>query len=314
MPTRVQLDSLSINIGGMRDWLSAGVTTAQLRTFVKAGDLVRLRRGVYATASFAGQAEKNDTLRHYVQVSAAIQAQYKGRTAVASHQSAAILQGISLLEKPEEDTVWLTRPPGQYRGDLLRGVRLHSAALPGEHVAKVLGARVTAPARTVLDLARSLPYTAGVVAADSALQARITTKDELERMLPFFAGWPGAGKARRVVEFSDPLAESPLESAARVVFAEHGLPAPELQTDIVDDEMHFIGRVDFRWESHRTIAEADGQGKYEDADSARKQIRRDNRLREEGYKVVHFTWADLFGSPERVVANIQAAFEAPSAY
>lgn len=311
----VQCDSLSLNIGGMRDWLSAGLTTAQLRNFVKAGDLVRLRRGVYATASFAGQAEKNDALRHFVQVCAAMHAQYKSRAvSVASHQSAAILHGISLLEAPEKDTVWLTRPPGQYRGDLLRGVRLHSAALPEDHVTTVLGTRVTAPARTVLDLARSLPYIEGVVAADSALQAGLTTKDELRRMLPFFSGWPGADKGRRVVEFSDRLAESPLESAARVTFAEHGLPAPELQADVVDEKMRFVGQVDFLWADRRTVAEADGMGKYEDGDVARKQIRRDNRLREAGYKVVHFTWAELFGSPERVIARIRTAFAASSAY
>lgn len=315
MVPRVQLDSLHINVGLMRDWLSVGLTASQFRTCVKAGDLVRLRRGVYATASFAGQAEKNEVLEHFVRVSAAIGAQYKDRAEVAaSHQSAAILHRISLLKPPEPDTVWLTRPPGKYRGDLLRGIRLHSAALPDGHVATLRGTRVTAPARTVLDLARSLPYTGGVVAADSALQARIVTKDQLREMLPFFAGWPGAGKARRVVEFSDPLAASPLESAARVVFAEHQLPAPELQADITGDDGRFIAQADFLWESHRTIAEADGMEKYADPETARKQVLRDTRLRDQRYKVVHFTWADLFQTPDLVITRIRTAFDAPSPY
>ena len=39
---------------------------------------------------------------------------------------------------------------------------------------------------------------------------------------------------------------------------------------------------------------------------------RDIRLRDAGYKVVHFTWSELFGTPERVIARIRAAFAAPS--
>jgi len=47
---------------------------------------------------------------------------------------------------------------------------------------------------------------------------------------------------------------------------------------------------------------------------AREQIRRDIRLREAGYKVVHFTWAELFSDPARVIARIRQAFAAPSPY
>ena len=39
---------------------------------------------------------------------------------------------------------------------------------------------------------------------------------------------------------------------------------------------------------------------------------RDIRLRDAGYKVVHFTWSELFGTPERVIARIRAAFAAPT--
>lgn len=183
-----------------------------------------------------------------------------------------------------------------------------------EHVTHVLGVRVTTVARTVLDLARSLPYVEGVAVADSALLANQVTKPDLRALLPAFAGWPGSDRARRVVEFSSELAESVLESAARVVFAEWGLPAPQLQMDMYDDKIRFIGRVDFLWEKYKTIAEADGMGKYEDPERARWQIRRDIWLREAGYKVVHFTWAELFGDPGRVIARIREAFAASSAY
>jgi AbiEi antitoxin C-terminal domain len=310
---RVEVDSLSINVGGMRAWLAAGLTMGQFRSRVRTGELVRLRRGVYATPKFARQAEENAALRHVVQVAAATNAQYT-RGAVASHQSAALLHGIDLFEKPAASVVWLTRPPGRYRNGAVQGVRFHSATVAREHVTTVLGIRVTTPARTVVDLARSLPFMEGVVTADAALHAGLTTRSELRQLLAFFAGWPGSATARHVVEFSDPLAESVLESAARVIFAERGLPAPRLQVSVLDAALQFIGRVDFRWEEYRTIAEADGMAKYEDPERAREQIRRDTRLREAGNKVVHFTWAELFGDPARVIARIRAAFGARSGY
>jgi very-short-patch-repair endonuclease len=38
-------------------------------------------------------------------------------------------------------------------------------------------------------------------------------------------------------------------------------------------------------------------------------LRRDSRLRDAGFEVVHFTWAEIFYEPERVIARILAAFD-----
>jgi hypothetical protein len=110
-----------------------------------------------------------------------------------------------------------------------------------------------------------------------------------------------------VVEFSDRRSESVLESIGRVVMHEHGLPPPELQADLGGAD-GFIGRADYYWPEHRTIAEADGKKKYDTKGQAVNQLRRDARLREAGFEVVHFTWADIMYQPERVIANILAAF------
>lgn len=82
----------------------------------------------------------------------------------------------------------------------------------------------------------------------------------------------------------------------------------------MDDAFRLIGRADFLWKRYRTIAEADGMAKYADPRRARTQVVRDIRLREAGYKVVHFTWADIFGDPARVIARIRTAFAASTAY
>jgi len=184
---------------------------------------------------------------------------------------------------------------------------MHKVTLPEAHIRYRDGIPVTSVARTVVDLARTLPFRSGVVVADSALHGYQVGKGELEAVLRDCARWPGLVKARRVVAFSDWLAESPFESIARVAFADGGLPPPMLQVWIMGSRDP-IGRVDFLWDKHATIAEADGAMKYADPDRARQQLKRDSELRRAGYEVVHFTWRDLVTIPDQVIGWIRAAF------
>jgi hypothetical protein len=233
---------------------------------------------------------------------------------VASHQSAALIHGLDMLHAPNAEAVWLTRRPGGYRGTSSSGVTLHSAQLPRNHVMRRHGVWVTTATRTAIDLARSLPFMDGVVVADAALRNGKTTEQGLAEVLRFCAGWPGNEQARRVVAFADELAESVLESCARVIFEEAGLPAPELQIGISDAAGNFIARVDFYWSKYRTAAQADGMSKYNDPQRAKMQIQQDNRLRDTGNKVVHFGWTELFQTPKLVIKRVKTAFAATDPY
>ena len=97
-----------------------------------------------------------------------------------------------------------------------------------------------------------------------------------------------------------------------MTFAELGLEPPELQAQIVIANTAL--RVDFLWRKYRTIAEADGLGKYVEPSVLKKQFERDRKLRAAGYRVVHFTWGEIFATPTYVVAQIREAFGAGSAY
>ena len=105
-----------------------------------------------------------------------------------------------------------------------------------------------------------------------------------------------------------PLAESLLESIARVAFRSQGLPPPELQV-YVGGENGIVGRVDFLWRKYRTIAEVDGAKKYDSRSEAMYQLRRDARLRDAGFEVVHFDWREITQMPAEVAASIRAAFQ-----
>lgn len=79
-----------------------------------------------------------------------------GPGAVASHQTAASIHYLDLLDTPQTD-VTLTRTPGHNRSGRA-GVHIYCAELPKDHVTEAYGMPVTTPARTVLDLPRSLEF------------------------------------------------------------------------------------------------------------------------------------------------------------
>jgi hypothetical protein len=149
-----------------------------MRSLVRHGYLVPVRRGAFATRPAAAAAENDPRRAHAVQV-AAVRA-CVGRDAVGSHQLAALIHGFDLLTRPSAGLVTLTcRPPSRRRSRASAGVLFRSVELPEGHVTKACGTQVTTPARTVIDLARTLPFMDAVVAADSALRAGKTTKEEL---------------------------------------------------------------------------------------------------------------------------------------
>jgi hypothetical protein len=288
-------------------WHADGVSPALMRSLVRSGQLVRMRQGVYATKRAMDWAGA-DPVRAHVLTVLAVKATVGGN-AVASYHSAALLHRLSLLKPPPKDAVALTLPLAKpWNRARPADVVFHASDLPSAHVTRLYNLPVTTAGRTVVDLARTLPFMDAVVVADSALNGEKTTRPELHQVLKACAGWPGARRARRVIDFADERAESPLESAARVVFEQYGLEPPELQATIHGPAFAF--RVDFRWRGQQVIAEADGLVKYNDRKDLLAERERDHLFREAGYTVVHFTWRELFQTPEVVITRIRSALAA----
>jgi tellurite resistance protein len=284
---------------------AAGFGPGAIRARVRSGQLVKIAKGYYVTNEIASEVRRcpaGETL-----LEAAVAIARRGGSAVASHETAALMHGLDLLSRPgPRVTVTVPRDTGSREAS--PAVRIKMAAIPPAQRAARYGVPVTSVPRTVVDIARSSPFRAGVVTADSALRLKLTTKDELRAVLASCRQWPGVTRAADVVEFADRLSESALESICRVAFRDLGLPPPELQVR-VGGEHGEIGRADFFWKQFATIAEADGALKYADPDKARQQLWRDARLHEAGFQVVHITWSEITRYPDNVAAALRAAFQ-----
>lgn len=292
--------------------LSAGLSAGRIRRMVRDGALRSLRPGVYATAATISSQVRDARDERGRQAGGqllrlAATLAVTGSRSAGSHRSAALVFGLGLVGGPES-VAEITRAPGDRgsrTGDL--GVLVHIAALPAEHLVSHRGVLLTSVPRTVIDLARTLPFAQGVAVADSALHAGLTSKSELATVIAECPRWPGLQRAREVTAFSDARSESVLESLSRAAFHQSGLPPPDLQVWVGDDD-EVIGRVDFLWRRYRTIGEADGAFKYQTPARARAQLERDARLRAAGYEVVHFTWPEITRVPAQVVDSIRVAF------
>jgi hypothetical protein len=236
--------------------------------------------------------------------------------AVISHASAALLHGLPTWPECLE-RVHVTRDRN-YGGKRRSVVTVHCAPFVAEDIVELNGVRLTSLARTVIDLARSRPFDQAVSSGDRAMAIGLS-RTRLDEALVRMKRWPYVRQARRVVAFLDGRSESAGESLSRVRIADDGLPAPELQRQIIDANGRPVGRVDFCWETHRTIGEFDGRIKYgrllkpgessENAVFAEKL--REDALRDNGWQVVRWLWSDLY-RPGVIRDRLLRAFERAS--
>jgi very-short-patch-repair endonuclease len=186
----------------------------------------------------------------------------------------------------------------------LQGCRLHFVAMTT--VGLPVGVPATSLPRTLVDLIAQLDFTHAVAMTEAVLRGDPEVADELtaerRRRLPR----RGAEHVTRVLDFADSLSESILESHARVLWAEAGLPAP-IQQAVIRRDGRFFARVDFLWKAARLIVEVDGLAKYVEPGELQREKARQNALVALGYTVLRFTWADITHRPDAVVRQIRAA-------
>lgn len=226
--------------------------------------------------------------------------------AVVSHGDAALLWGFELVEQP----VALQLTVGRNRSRAsLAGCLLRRADLAASDRAVVDGIPVTAPVRTVLDLCRVLSLGHAVAAADSALRRRVVTHEQLVDAVASLPPAPGRLRCREVVSRVDAASGSVLESLGRVLFDEAGLRPFETQHPIVTAAGDMV-RADVAWPQARLVVELDGFAFHADRATYRSDRRRTNALVLSGWRVLRFSWEDVVGRPEVVVAQVRAALAA----
>jgi len=224
--------------------------------------------------------------------------------AAFSGRTAAWLHGLDLAPcDPIEVTI-----PESIGGGRRAGAYVRRAALAGEEIVLRRDLPTTSALRTIVDLCGRDPLTEGVVAADMALHARLVAVADLRTHAAEHPRAKGIARLRRVVDLAEPKADSAMETRLRMLLVLAGLPTPEVQVPIKDDQGRFLGRPDLFYRHQRLAIEYDG-GNHRDrlVDDNRRQ----NGLVGAGFRLLRFTAADVYRTPDRVVAQVRHALTTP---
>lgn len=227
-----------------------GLTDRRLRSAVQAGAVRRLFRGVYVDASI----EMTEHLRAEALLLVVPE------HGIVCDRAAAWLHGIDVYGYGDKDLVMPVELCSlRGRNPTKRpNVDGRSRDLLPEDVMEIGGVRVTTPLRTALDLGCGLTRLRAVAAIDAFRRLHGVSLTDLEAGVRRFRRRRGVVQLRRLVPLSDPRAESPRESATRLLISEAGLPAPEPQHWIDIDGVPTF-RLDLAYPRLRVAIEYDGR-------------------------------------------------------
>ncbi len=225
-----------------------------------------------------------------------------------SHTTAARIHGMPLPRRLEDDPrVHLASPTGAVR---MRRPGVVGHRLKSE-VVVVDGARVEAPADAFVHLATLLSVDELVAIGDwlvSPQRSQPCSVEELASAIRRYAGARGLVKARRALAQVRVGAESPRETAMRLLVVRAGLPAPVLQHEVRDAFGLFVGRLDLAWPALRLAVEYAGEHHFASAEAMERDVARLRELRRLGWTIIQVTKRDLRDGGRQIVRTIAEAF------
>jgi hypothetical protein len=221
-----------------------------------------------------------------------------GTTVAACMHTAAAAYGFDT-----EDTSNLhVLNPGGRRLHSTRGLVVHRR--DGAPLTVVRGRPATVPPWTAIEVARSLRRPRALATLDAALRSRTCGLGELARAIELQSGRRGIVNVRGLLPLASPLAESPMESEARLVMIDGGLPRPVLQYELIDLTGR-LWRLDFAWPEFRVAAEYDGVDWHSGPDAFRRDRKRSAALQDMVWVVVPIIAEDVRYRPVELVARIE---------
>jgi very-short-patch-repair endonuclease len=286
MVAAVDIESALLANGGLATTgeLLAILTRKRLAGLVKAGRLIRVCQGVYASS-------EQDVLGKLAALDRVAR-----QPLVACMGTAAALYGF---DAESTSRLHILDPGVRMRPST--GLMVHQRI--GGPLRRVEGRLATAPAWTVIEVARTLGRPRALATLDAALHIGACTTEELRAAIREQKGRRGIVKVRELIDYADRRSESPMESEARLVFIDGRLPMPELQYSIVDCYDR-IWRVDFAWPEAMVVAEYDSVEWHLGREALLHDRLKAARLQECGWMTIPITVDDIRADPVGLVGRV----------
>lgn len=216
-----------------------------------------------------------------------------------SHHTAAQLWGGVV---PDEADVHVTYP--RMRAQCL-GIAAHRPKAR-QHVVRWMGLPLTAPAQTFLDMSHVLGLVDLVVLGDSLVRKKRFTPDELVALAENHRG-PYSRLARRAARLVRAGVDSPMETRLRLLIVLAGLPEPEVDHRVFDDDGNLLFRYDLSYLEWRLIIEYDGRQHAESEEQWHQDIDRDEQLDDRELRRLVVVAKDIYRTPGHTLTRIVRA-------
>ena len=195
-------------------------------------------------------------------------------------------------------------------------VIVHRMKLYNDEITIHEGVPITTPERTWLDLAEMLTVDELVVAGDSCvrmprreLEGRETplcSLGDLQRMIDRHKGKRGIRRAREALQLIRIGSDSPQESLLRLAIVRGGLPEPELNVPITDEQGTRHHEPDLSYPEYRIGIEYEGELHGDEGQIVR-DIARSERYAALGWTEVRISKRHMFDDAKAAVAKVRAA-------
>jgi hypothetical protein len=283
-----------------RQLLALDATGRSIECAVRRRRLHRYHHGVYALVEISA-------LPALAAEQAALLA--CGPRTVISHRSGAQIWGlVDIRPGPVSVTV-----PGSDAGRRRFGIDAHTTTvLDAADVRRRQGLLVTAPARTLIDLAGQSTPRQVELALDRAIARGLTSRTAVRAAVARCPTRAGVALVRSLLGPERPSSVTASDPEERLLALIRRAQLPEPEVDVPLGDPHSAVqleryRPDLLWRRQRVVVEFDSWLHHSGRRAFRYDRRRDAAMRLAGWIVLRFTEEDLTEEPERVVAWIATA-------
>lgn len=219
--------------------------------------------------------------------------------AVASHFSAARLWGLPVPDHAFEHVTVFDPGDRRYRPE----VKSHVTGRH-RHVVVLRGMRVTHPYTTFIELAGWLSLVDLAILGDALVRRKGLSLQGLLRACAQSTDYY-AGAARLAASYVREDVDSPMETRLRMLIVLAGLPEPQVNFKLYDDDGTWRRRFDLSYPRIKLIVEYDGRQHADDPVQWGRDLERREEFDDEGYRILVVTSRGIFVEPHRTLLRVR---------
>jgi hypothetical protein len=202
------------------------------------------------------------------------------RAGVIAGLAASALHGAEWVDDDESIEILVEEHRRQ------KGLTIRMDRVADDEIITVAGLPVTNPARTAFDVGRYRERYDAIGRLDALMRSAPFRADDVAMLVQRYGPVRGVRQLRELLPLVDAGAESLKESWLRLALIDGGLPIPETQIPILDEDGDAFAFVDMGWRAIKLAVEYDGDQHRTSRPQYVKDLRRLPKIEKRDWEVI----------------------------